>query len=64
MAIGGFATKRAIEVETQFAKVSTLLDSSQVDFQKYKNEIAKLQQIWVCPLKNILNQFIQLYQIS
>lgn len=41
MAIGGFATKQAIEVETQFAKVSTLLDSSQVDFQKYKNEIAK-----------------------
>ncbi|WPH51260.1 phage tail tape measure protein [Enterococcus faecalis] len=41
MAIGGFATKQAVEVETQFAKVSTLLDSSQVDFQNYKNEIAK-----------------------
>ena len=39
MAIGGFATKQAIEVETQFAKVSTLLDSSQVDFQKYKMKL-------------------------
>ncbi|MGH2182937.1 phage tail tape measure protein, partial [Enterococcus faecalis] len=41
LAIGGFATKQAIEVETQFAKVSTLLDKSKVDLKKYKNEIAK-----------------------
>lgn len=33
------ATKMAIDYETSFAKVSTLLDSNKVDFDKYKNDI-------------------------
>lgn len=33
------ATKMAVDYETSFAKVSTLLDSNKVDFNKYKNDI-------------------------
>lgn len=36
---GAATTKMAVDFESSFAKVSTLLDSNTVDFGKYKNEI-------------------------
>lgn len=36
---GAAATKMAIDYESSFAKVSTLLDSNVVDFDQYKNDI-------------------------
>lgn len=38
---GTAATKMALDYEKSFAKVSTLLDSSKVDYDKYKNDILK-----------------------
>lgn len=36
---GAAVTKMSVDFETSFAKVSTLLDSNVVDFEKYKNDI-------------------------
>ncbi len=37
--IGAATTKMAVDFESSFAKVSTLLDSNVVDFDQYKNEL-------------------------
>ena len=39
VAVGGAATKMAIDFESSFAKVSTLLDKNVVDHDKYKKDI-------------------------
>lgn len=39
MGIGAATTKMAVDFETSFAKVSTLLDSNVVDFAQYKEEL-------------------------
>lgn len=39
IAVGGAATKMAIDFESSFAKVSTLLDRNIVDYDKYKKDI-------------------------
>ena len=37
--VGAATTKMAVDFESSFAKVSTLLDSNVVDFTQYKNEL-------------------------
>ena len=37
--VGAATTKMAVDFESSFAKVSTLLDSNVVDFAQYKNEL-------------------------
>lgn len=37
--VGAATTKMAVDFESSFAKVSTLLDSNVVDFMQYKNEL-------------------------
>ncbi|NCD41520.1 MAG: phage tail tape measure protein, partial [Bacteroidia bacterium] len=39
IAAGGAATKMAMDFETDFAKVSTLLDDSSTDYEAYKSDI-------------------------
>lgn len=39
--LGITATKMAVDFESSFAKVSTLLDKNQVDYKQYKKEILK-----------------------
>ena len=37
--VGAATTKMAVDFESSFVKVSTLLDSNVVDFAQYKNEL-------------------------
>lgn len=41
LGLGTAATKMTVDFESSFAKVSTLLDKNQVDFNKYKKDILK-----------------------
>ena len=41
LGLGTLATKMTVDFESSFAKVSTLLDKNQVDYNKYKKDILK-----------------------